>query len=117
MSETITATPISYGDEPLSWHSRGNCIGSGVSFILEKGESARNAKNLCNKPCPVKNRCLEYAIDNKEENGIWGGLSTSQRKALIAKRQLQAGQTALQGTDGDDQASQGLFSRLSALDS
>jgi hypothetical protein len=32
--------------------------------------------------CPVINQCAEYAIRHKETAGIWGGMSTSQRKAL-----------------------------------
>jgi hypothetical protein len=36
--------------------------------------------------CDVVNECAEYAIKHKEEAGIWGGLSPTDRKALWDKR-------------------------------
>lgn len=42
----------------------------------------RNVKAIC-KACPVKDVCLEYALDNRVEHGIWGGLSAYERKVLL----------------------------------
>lgn len=41
----------------------------------------RQAKALC-QVCPITNECLTYAIEAKEEWGVWGGLSTQERKRL-----------------------------------
>lgn len=41
----------------------------------------RQAKALC-KVCPITNECLTYAIEAKEEWGVWGGLSTQERKKI-----------------------------------
>ena len=40
------------------------------------------AKKICEK-CPVKTECLEYAIRNKFKDGIWGGLSPTERHRLM----------------------------------
>jgi WhiB family redox-sensing transcriptional regulator len=29
--------------------------------------------------CPVKVRCLQYAVDNNEQHGIWGGTTPEHR--------------------------------------
>ncbi|WP_431231505.1 WhiB family transcriptional regulator [Mycolicibacterium psychrotolerans] len=36
------------------------------------------AKNLC-ATCPVARECLEYADDNDEREGVWGGLTVTER--------------------------------------
>lgn len=42
------------------------------------------ARKLC-AGCPVKNVCLSYALDNYEPFGVWGGLSTRERKELLRR--------------------------------
>ena len=39
------------------------------------------AKSICNK-CDDKNKCLEYALTVPDLDGVWGGLTVSERKAL-----------------------------------
>lgn len=36
--------------------------------------------------CLVKKSCLEYALSNKEEHGVWGGTTKSDRRRIIRKR-------------------------------
>ncbi|QBZ73532.1 WhiB family transcription factor [Streptomyces phage Mischief19] len=43
------------------------------------------AKSLCNR-CPIRDACLEAALDNREAFGIWGGLTTEERRAVLRKR-------------------------------
>lgn len=45
------------------------------------GGSYRDAQKVCNSPCPVRDRCLEYALEHDERYGIWGGLTYNQRRA------------------------------------
>jgi len=39
------------------------------------------AKTLCGE-CPVKNACLQYALETKQEHGIWGGTTEEERRRL-----------------------------------
>ena len=45
----------------------------------------REAKNICEK-CPVKKECLEYALVNGFKEGIWGGLSPTERNRLSKEK-------------------------------
>lgn len=44
----------------------------------------RIARQLCNQ-CPVKAKCLEYALAQPEYDGMWGGLAPAERKLLRRK--------------------------------
>lgn len=37
--------------------------------------------------CPVRRQCLEHAIATEEQHGIWGGLTTKERRQLIRDRE------------------------------
>ncbi|MCL6293202.1 WhiB family transcriptional regulator [Streptomyces sp. 43Y-GA-1] len=43
------------------------------------------AKALCNT-CPVQPACLDWALGNDEQTGVWGGLSEDERRALKRRR-------------------------------
>jgi hypothetical protein len=51
------------------------------SFFPDKGGSTREAKAVCTG-CTVAAECLDYALQNNERFGIWGGLSERERRAL-----------------------------------
>jgi WhiB family transcriptional regulator, redox-sensing transcriptional regulator len=45
------------------------------------GPNAKKAQQVC-LGCPVIDDCLKYALDTNQSQGIWGGLTPSQRLAL-----------------------------------
>jgi WhiB family transcriptional regulator, redox-sensing transcriptional regulator len=45
----------------------------------------RQAKQVCAR-CPVRLRCLEYALASGREEGVWGGTSEDERRALVRAR-------------------------------
>jgi hypothetical protein len=52
-----------------------------------------DAKDIClgtsdGKPCPLLSSCLEFAMDNNERYGIWGGMSPEERAQLRKERKL-----------------------------
>ncbi len=52
----------------------------------EKLEREHRAKAICTS-CGVKADCLSYALNIREQHGIWGGLNEGERKALLAERE------------------------------
>lgn len=35
------------------------------------------------KQCPVRDRCLDHAIERPEVHGVWGGLTANQRREIV----------------------------------
>lgn len=69
-------------DNPLAWQSDSLCAQTDPeAFFPEKGGSTRDAKRICGS-CEVRAQCLEYALENDERFGIWGGLSERERRKL-----------------------------------
>lgn len=65
----------------MSWRDNAECKGVNPDlFFPERGESTRPPKDWCKK-CTVRQQCLDYAIENNERFGIWGGLSERERRA------------------------------------
>jgi len=74
--------------EELSWQDKANCMGVDPDlFFPERGASTREAKEVC-RGCVVRLDCLEYALDNSEKFGIWGGMSERERRRLRRARTL-----------------------------
>lgn len=47
-----------------------------------KGPNGANeAKAIC-AGCPVRKECLDYALENEMEYGIWGGTSPTERRRM-----------------------------------
>jgi len=56
-------------------------------FFPERGASTNEAKAVC-AGCVVRDACLEYAMDNNERWGIWGGLARRERIRLRKQQRL-----------------------------
>lgn len=53
----------------------------GDAWYPEKGGNPGHIKAVCTG-CPVRSQCLDYALENGEAFGIWGGLTAKQRRKL-----------------------------------
>jgi WhiB family transcriptional regulator, redox-sensing transcriptional regulator len=68
--------------EQLPWAADAKCLQADPeTFFPEKGGSTREAKRICVQ-CDVRDLCLDYALENDERFGIWGGLSERERRKL-----------------------------------
>ncbi len=54
-------------------------------FFPEHGGPTDDAKAVC-MSCPVRVECLEFALQNVEKFGIWGGISERERRRLRRER-------------------------------
>lgn len=74
--------PVEEDDNELAWQADSLCAQTDPeAFFPEKGGSTREAKKIC-QSCEVRAQCLEYALENDERYGIWGGLSERERRKL-----------------------------------
>jgi len=73
----LPSPPIPYRPD---WHDRAACKGMdpGIFFPPSGGDSTR-AKRIC-ADCPVKEPCRAWGMH--EADGVWGGLSRSQRARM-----------------------------------
>ena len=77
---------IAEGDR--SWQDYANCLGVDPDlFFPERGASTKEAKEVC-RGCVVRAQCLEYALENSEKFGIWGGMSERERRRIRRQRAL-----------------------------
>ncbi|MFF4399544.1 WhiB family transcriptional regulator [Streptomyces sp. NPDC001480] len=56
--------------------------------VSEEGASlmqTEQARNIC-RHCPVLHECRTWALRNREYEGVWGGLTAGQRRALSPAR-------------------------------
>jgi WhiB family redox-sensing transcriptional regulator len=73
-----------------SWMQQGKCRDLPPStFFPSDGVGVEIARRIC-ADCPVKAPCLEYALYNHIEHGVWGGASERERRR-IARRRRTAG--------------------------
>jgi WhiB family redox-sensing transcriptional regulator len=74
--------------QPLDWQGKARCTEVDPEiFFPERGGSSRAARAVC-ADCEVRLECLEYALNNKEQFGIWGGTSERERRRLRKERTL-----------------------------
>jgi WhiB family redox-sensing transcriptional regulator len=74
----------------LSWRQRAACKGVDPDiFYPTSDEEAEEAKAIC-ATCPVREACLEYALANRERDGVWGGATERERRRMIRQRRKTA---------------------------
>jgi len=89
--------PTAAADE-TTWRDQASCrqLDPGVFFPAGDlvAQEIEDAKAIC-ESCPVQSDCLQFALENKQEDGIWGGTDEVERRRLrrvwLAGRRLRAG--------------------------
>lgn len=72
-----------------TWSEDAACSGVDIDifFSSDDGEQ-KQALEMC-RACPVQRECLQYAIQQREMYGIWGGMTESERRGIIRDRRRQ----------------------------
>ncbi len=79
----------------MEWIERAACRDMPVDMFMPHGKGQEaikhtaEAKAVC-RGCPVKWECLQYAVDNFERIGIYGGISFSVKSSMRQARTLLA---------------------------
>lgn len=83
------------GEFDVDWMKKGRCRDISPSvFFPSDGVGVDVARAIC-ADCPVKTPCLEYALENKVDHGVWGGASERERRRIARRRRLEGATTAV----------------------
>ncbi|MET7442847.1 WhiB family transcriptional regulator [Streptomyces sp. NPDC004082] len=70
-----------------SWRDAAACRSVDPDLFFPVGSTGpallqiREAKAVC-RSCPVREACLQWALDTGQTLGVWGGTSENERRAL-----------------------------------
>lgn len=71
------------------WTEQGRCRGMDPKvFFPPDGLGVQAAVAIC-RSCPVQEPCLEYALTNRIQHGIFGGVSERGRDRILRERRRQ----------------------------
>lgn len=66
----------------MAWMAEAKCQGMDSSlFFPERWEPITEARKIC-EACPVRRECLDYALADGIEFGVWGGMSGRDRRRI-----------------------------------
>jgi WhiB family redox-sensing transcriptional regulator len=72
---------------PTDFFDDAACRDADTSVFFPASEhDAGPAKEIC-AACPVREACLEYALETRPADGVWGGLTPIERHRMIRRRQ------------------------------
>lgn len=86
----------------VNWRTFGRCGTDPEPFHPEGSHAAKQraeAKAVC-RACPVIDRCLAWALDTNQREGVWGGLSETERRDLLNRRAAHPAGASAHGTAG-----------------
>jgi WhiB family redox-sensing transcriptional regulator len=77
-------------DSDSAWMADGNCrLHPPSTFFPSDGVGVDKARKIC-RDCPVVGRCLEYALEERIDHGVWGGCSERERRRILKTRRQDA---------------------------
>jgi len=74
------------------WQKYGVCRTEDPELFFPVGSTgpaavqAEEAKAVCNNGCPVQKICLQWALETRQDTGVWGGLSEEERARIHRRR-------------------------------
>lgn len=94
--------------DPLEtwWIEHARCIGEDPELFFPIGtsgpalEQTARAIAVC-RECPVRARCLEWALDTCQDAGVWGGLGEEDRREIRRERRGEAAEAAITARSDD----------------
>jgi WhiB family transcriptional regulator, redox-sensing transcriptional regulator len=71
----------------MNWRNRSACLDESPELFFPIGNARpamlqiEAAKAVCRR-CTVAAICLDWAIEARQDEGVWGGMSEDERRAL-----------------------------------
>ena len=79
---------VSDPESVTAWMAEGTCrFHPPAVFFPSDGAGVDRARAICGR-CPVVETCLEYALENRIEHGVWGGASERERRRILKRRRI-----------------------------
>jgi WhiB family redox-sensing transcriptional regulator len=84
---TVTAPPL---DD--DWRASAACTPNDEDLFFAEGHgdhvkfAIADAKAIC-AACPVITQCRQWALDTRQEHGVYGGIDAAQRRAIRRSKQ------------------------------
>ncbi|MEV7402979.1 WhiB family transcriptional regulator [Streptomyces sp. NPDC091267] len=78
-----------------NWREHAECRNEDPDLFFPIGSTGpalvqtEDAKAVC-RGCPVREECLQWALENGQDTGVWGGLGEAERRALKRRTRRQA---------------------------
>jgi WhiB family transcriptional regulator, redox-sensing transcriptional regulator len=70
------------------WMAQSKCRNMDPAiFFPGDGVGVQAAQRICFE-CPVKDACLEHALADRVDHGVWGGTSERERRRILRHRRL-----------------------------
>ena len=75
----------------MDWRSRAACLEEDPELFFPIGNTgpaiaqAERAKMVCAR-CEVESTCLAWALDTKQDAGVWGGKSEDERRSMRRRK-------------------------------
>ena len=72
----------------MNWLAKAKCRDMDPAiFFPSDGVGVQAAQRICAE-CSVREECLEYALVEHVDHGVWGGASERQRRRILRERRL-----------------------------
>ncbi len=84
---SILASALTLGSADYSWRNEAVCRDTDPELFFPIGTTGQallqidRAKEVCCE-CPVKVKCLDFALETNQDSGIWGGTSEEERRDI-----------------------------------
>ncbi|WP_406413917.1 WhiB family transcriptional regulator [Streptomyces halstedii] len=78
-----------------NWRTHAACRDEDPDLFFSIGTTGpalvqtEEAKAVC-RGCPVRQQCLDWALENNQDAGVWGGLGETERRTLKRRSRRQA---------------------------
>ena len=85
------------GSSDNQWMHDGLCRQlAPATFFPNDGVGVELARRVC-QSCPVQEPCLEYALAERIDHGVWGGASERERRRILKRRRQEAAASSRRG--------------------
>jgi WhiB family redox-sensing transcriptional regulator len=80
------------GTESMDWRMLAASLDEDSELFFPTGTTpsakmqAALAKEVCTQ-CIVRDECLDWAMDTRQDHGVWGGLDEFERRSLLRRAQ------------------------------